>query len=156
VSPCVVPAVHENTKMNLKNKSLKRDVSSHEDMQLTNAKRIRFYTKLFTRMQKEEEEKKKEILLHDAERMKEVSPKNVVANVAVVGRWSNCTFGCFISCSLAGIQTCTESLVEIGKGRRHHEPPLRRDRPTVERVAGRYVNFFMLHVGWCTLTACNT
>jgi hypothetical protein len=65
--------VNDNTKLNKSNKSLKRDVSSHKEMELTNAKRIRFYTKLFVRMQKEEEDKKNAILLKDAEKVKKES-----------------------------------------------------------------------------------
>jgi len=52
---------------------LKRDMSSSEEMQLSNAKRIRFYARLFQRIQKEDEEKQKLLMKNDALRVQKES-----------------------------------------------------------------------------------
>ena len=65
--------VKDNIKLNKRNKMLKRDMSSSEEMQLSNAKRIRFYARLFQRIQKEDEEKQKLLMKNDALRVQKES-----------------------------------------------------------------------------------
>ena len=65
--------VKDNNTLIKKNKEYKRDISSYKEMELSNAKRIRFYARLFQRMQLQEDERKLQESADDAERVQKES-----------------------------------------------------------------------------------
>ncbi len=77
--------VGENGKLTARNKKLGRELSTHRDMALQNAKRIRFYARLFQRLQVEEEERKRLEAARDAARVEHAAGLPPMARGGVGG-----------------------------------------------------------------------